>query len=80
MSVKFNKVQNAFDQFVADEYKTGEQIQATLTVNGKEFSGMGSTREAALEDLQERVNAHSNAQKYVAQTEIKKANGEYFFD
>lgn len=70
----------AFNAFVADEDKVGDQVKATLTVDGKEFNGMGDTKKSAIEALEDRINRHLNAQKHIAKIEIDKANGQYFFD
>jgi flagellar hook-associated protein FlgK len=72
--------ENCFNSFLADEDKVGDQVVASLVVNGEEFNGLGDDREEAIEDLRERVNAHYNAQKHIAKVEIDKAIGQYFFE
>lgn len=80
MSIIFSKITSVFDVFLADEDKVGEQVRATMTTNGKKCFGLGGNEEEALESLRDNVNNHYNAQRHVANLEINKANGEYFFD
>lgn len=71
--------ENAFNSIFPD-YQVGDQVKATLVIDSKEFNAMGNTKQEALDDLQNRIDAHYNSQKHIAKTEINKANGEYFFD
>ena len=83
MSVIFQVLKaedNVLNRFVADEDKKGDQIIATLEFEGEQFNGMGDTKDAALEDLCDKVSAYFNAQKNNALLEVNKALGQYFFD
>ena len=83
MSITYTVIKaedNYRNSFLADEDKLGDQIVASITFDGREFSGMGDTQEIAIEDLRDQIDGHFNAQKHIAKTEIDKAIGQYFFD
>lgn len=66
--------------FVADEDKVGDQVRATIVIDGQEINAMGNTEDEAIESLRERVSAHYNAKKHEANLEINKAIGLNFFE
>lgn len=66
--------------FVADEYKVGDQVQATIVIDGEEISAMGNTEDEAIEGLREKVSDHYNAKKHIANLEINEAIGLNFFE
>lgn len=83
MSVKITVVKsekNAFNAFLADDDKIGDQVQVTVTVDGKEISAMGNTKDEAIEAVREKVSDHYSAKKHIANLEINKAIGLNFFE
>lgn len=83
MSVKITAVKAdeiAFNAFVADEDKVGDQVRATITVDGVEINAMGDNEDLAIEALRQKVSDHYNAKKHEANLEINKAIGLRFFE
>lgn len=68
--------------FVADEDKVGDQVRATITLDGDdvEISAMGDTEDLAAQNLRQKVSDHYSAKKYEADLEINKAIGLNFFE
>lgn len=83
MSVKIQVLKAEDDyrnSFLADEDKLGDQIIASITIDGEEFSAMGDNQEVAIENLRDSLKSHYYAKNHVAQLEINKAIGLYFFE
>jgi len=83
MSVTITAVkadENIWNAFLADEDKVGDQLRATITVDGKEINAMGDTEDEAIEELREKVSDHYSAKKHEANLEINKAIGLNFFE
>lgn len=83
MSVVITQVKSSeiwTNAFVADEDKIGDQVQATIKIDGKEISAMGNTEDEAIEGLREKVSDHYDAKKHIANLEINRAIGLNFFE
>lgn len=83
MQIKFETLRaqdNWRNAALADEDKIGDQIIATVEIDGQSFSGQAATQEEAVTDLKERVAAHFRAEAHKLLLEIDKADGRYFFD
>lgn len=83
MSVKFQVLKaedNYRNSFLADEDKLGDQIIASVTIDGKEFSAMGDDQEVAIENLRDSIKSHYYAKNHIANLEINKAIGLHFFE
>lgn len=83
MSVKTQALKaedNFRNSFLADDDKLGDQVIASITIDGKEFSAMGDSEEVAIENLRDSIKAHYDARNHVAQLEINKAIGLHFFE
>lgn len=83
MSVKITQVkasENIWNAFLADDDKIGDQVRATIVIDGLEISAMGDDEDLAVEELRQKVSDHYNAKKHVANLEINKAIGLKFFE
>jgi len=83
MPVKFQVLKaegNFRNSFLVDEDKLGDQVIASINIDGKEFSAMGDNEEAAIEILRDSLKSHYYAKNHVAQLEIDKAIGLHFFE
>jgi len=76
--VKANEI--AFNAFVTDEDKVGDQVKVTITVDGTEISAMGDNEDLTIETLRQKVSDHYNAKKHEANLEINKTIGLRFFE
>lgn len=70
----------AFNAFLADQDKVGDQVQATITLDDQTLSAMGDNEELAIEALRQKVSDYYNAKKHKANLEINKAIGLAFFE
>lgn len=83
MSVKIEVLKaedNYRNSFLADEDKLGDQVIASTSIDGKQFSAMGDNKEAAIENLRDSIKSHYYAKNHIAQLEINKAIGLRFFE
>lgn len=71
---------NIYNAFLEDDYQIGNQIEASIEFDGKNFFGRGNNQDAAIEELRDAINRHYNAKKHAANTEINKALGQLFHD
>lgn len=83
MSVKIQVLKagdNFINSFLADADKLGDQITASINIDGEEFSAMGDSEEVAIKNLRDSIKSHFSAKNHIAQLEINKAIGLRFFE